>query len=66
MHLDVASFLSSPDLPERSIGSYDVEKAEISRSSASSLVVMLRTTLLYESDSSKLWEGQDTSRLSEI
>ena len=66
MHLDVASFLlSSPDLPERSIGSCDVEKAEI-RSSASSSVVMLRTTLLYESDSSKLWEGQDSSRLSEI
>ena len=66
MHLDVASFLLSPDSPERSISSYDVEKAEISRSSASSSVVMLRTTLLYESDSSKLWEGQDTSRLSEI
>ena len=40
MHLDVASFLLlSPDLPERSIGSYNVEKAEI-RSSASSLVAV--------------------------
>ena len=58
MHLDVASFLSSPDLPERSIGSCDVEKAEI-RSSASSSVVMLRTTLLYESDSSILQEVRE-------
>jgi hypothetical protein len=66
VHLDVAPFLSSPDLPERLISSYDVEKAEI-KSSASSSVVMLRTTLnCTRAIPRSCREGQDSSRLSEI
>ena len=58
VHLDVASFLSSPDLPERSIGSCDVEKAEIRSSASSTVAVSIVAGFTWEVDRfMRRWEG---------